>query len=86
MLVQPITSAFPRVRHWWVSALATLSSINDKLGIYFDLADNMVPSGFVGVEKGTGTGSNSNGFFDISLGVNINISKTKTFKKVEASY
>lgn len=60
--------------------------INDKLGIYFDVAYNMVSSGFVGVEKDTGTGSNSNGFFDISLGVNINISKTKTFKKVEESY
>lgn len=60
--------------------------LTDKLGIYFDVAYNMVSSGFVGVEKDTGTGSNSNGFFDISLGVNINISKTKTFKKVEESY
>ena len=60
--------------------------INNKMGIYFDVAYNMVSSGFVGVEKNTGTGSNSNGFFDISLGVNINISKTKTFQKVEESY
>ena len=56
--------------------------LNDQLGLYFDVAYNMVSSGFVGVEKDTGTGSNSNGFFDISLGVTFNISKTKTFKKV----
>ena len=60
--------------------------VNDKMGIYFDVAYNMVSSGFVGVEKDTGTGSNSNGFFDISLGVTFNFSKTKTFQKVGESY
>lgn len=31
--------------------------LNDQLGLYFDVAYNMVSSGFVGVEKDTGTGS-----------------------------
>ena len=55
--------------------------LNDKLAIYFDVAYNMVSSGFTGVEKNTGTGSNSNGFFDISVGVKTNVSKTHGFRK-----
>lgn len=55
--------------------------INDRLKIYFDVAYQMVSSGFVGVEKETGTGSNSNGYFDFSGGLQINLGKS-TFKRV----
>lgn len=58
--------------------------INDRIGIYFDVAYNMVSSGFVGVEKNTGIGSNSNGFFDIGAGVTVNLGKTKVFRKVDS--
>lgn len=59
--------------------------INNKWAIYFDVAYNMVSSGFTGVEKSTGIGSNSNGFFDISVGVKTNVSKTHGFRKASTA-
>lgn len=55
--------------------------LNEQMKIYFDMAYQMVSSGFVGVEKSTGDGPNSNGYFDINLGLQINLGKS-TFKKV----
>lgn len=63
--------------------VANTFRITDNIGIFFDVAYNMVSSGFVGVEKNTGTGSNSNGFFDIDLGVTLELGKTRGFKKIE---
>ena len=56
--------------------------INDKYAIYFDVAYQMVSTGFVGSEAnaGTGTGTNSNGYFDINLGLQINLGRS-TFQK-----
>lgn len=50
--------------------------LNERYRVYFDIAYQMVSSGFVGVEKSTGTGSNSNGYFDFSVGIQINIGKS----------
>lgn len=55
--------------------------MNKRLKIYFDMAYQMVSSGFVGVEKSTGNGPNSNGYFDINVGLQINLGKS-TFKRV----
>lgn len=55
--------------------------LNKRLKIYFDVAYNMVSSGFTGVEKSTGMGKNSNGYFDIDLGIQVNLGKN-TFKRV----
>lgn len=56
--------------------------INERIKIYFDVAYQMVTSGFTGTgSTSTGTGSNSNGFFDINVGVQFNIGKTTTFKR-----
>ncbi len=56
--------------------------IDKRWFVYFDLAYNMVSSGFTGVEKSTGTGKNSNGYFDMDLGVQVNLGKS-TFDKVK---
>jgi hypothetical protein len=55
--------------------------LNKRLKIYFDMAYQMVSSGFVGVEKNTGNGPNSNGYLDINAGLQINLGKN-TFKRV----
>ena len=55
--------------------------MNKHLKIYFDMAYNMVSSGFTGVEKSTGMGKNSNGYFDINVGLQVNLGKS-TFKRV----
>lgn len=58
--------------------------LSDKWLLYFDVAYNMVSSGFVGVEKNTGMGSNSNGFFEIGIGAQMNLGKTTAFSKKKA--
>lgn len=58
--------------------------VNDRFRIYFDIAYQMVSSGFVGVEKDTGTGSNSNGYLDFGVGLQINLGKS-TFKRVDVA-
>lgn len=55
--------------------------INKRFGIYFDIAYQMVSSGFTGVEKDTGMSGN-NGFFDINVGLQINLGNN-TFKRVD---
>ena len=55
--------------------------LNKRLKVYFDMAYNMVSSGFTGVEKSTGMGKNSNGYFDINVGLQVNLGKS-TFKRV----
>ena len=54
--------------------------LSPSIGLYADLAYNMVSSGFTG-DKGTGTGSNSNGFFDLSVGVQWNLGSHRGFEK-----
>lgn len=55
--------------------------LNDRYRVYFDMAYQMVSSGFVGVVKQTGTGSNSNGYLDINVGIQINLGKS-TFRHI----
>jgi hypothetical protein len=55
--------------------------LNKSYKIYFDMAYNMVSSGFTGVEKSTDMGKNSNGYFDINVGLQVNLGKS-TFKRV----
>jgi len=57
--------------------------LNERLSIYFDLAYQMVSSGFVGVLKNTGTGTNSNGYFDINVGLQINLGRSGFTKASE---
>ena len=57
--------------------------LNERLGIYFDLAYQMVSSGFVGVLKNTGTGTNSNGYFDFNVGLQINLGRSAFTKASE---
>lgn len=54
--------------------------INKRFGIYFDIAYQMVSSGFTG-DKDTGMSGN-NGFFDINVGLQINLGNN-TFKRVD---
>lgn len=55
--------------------------MSKRIKIYFDMAYNMVSSGFTGVEKNTGMGKNSNGYFDLDLGVQMNLGKS-SFERV----
>lgn len=55
--------------------------LNKRYKVYFDVAYNMVSSGFTGVEKNTGMGKNSNGYFDINVGLQVNLGKS-TFRRV----
>lgn len=55
--------------------------IDRMFKIYFDLAYNVVSSGFVGVVHDTGM-SGSNGYFDINVGLQINLG-SNTFKRVD---
>ena len=55
--------------------------IDSRFKIYFDIAYNVVSSGFVGVEHDTGQ-SGSNGYFDINVGLQINLGNS-TFKRVD---
>ena len=59
-------------------------TVNKRLKIYFDVAYQMVSSGFVGVVKDTGM-SGSNGFFDINVGVQINLGNHNGFKRVDVT-
>lgn len=48
--------------------------INPRCSIFFDVAYQMVSSGFNG--KGTGVGSGANGYFDATLGVQMNLGRS----------
>jgi hypothetical protein len=60
--------------------IGNIFRLNKRLKIYFDVAYNMVSSGFTG-DKNTGLGKNSNGYFDINVGLQVNLGKS-TFKRV----
>ena len=57
--------------------------LNDRLGIYMDLAYNMVSSGHVGVVESTGLNSSSNGYFTIDAGVQVDLGADRTIRQAD---
>lgn len=57
--------------------------INDRIGLYCDVAYQMVSSGFTGCYEGTNTGmgTNANAFMDIDAGVQFNLTGSRFKRK-----